>query len=73
VDAAADDPESPLQITADGFARAGWALGELGVPTVFVQEGGYDLAHLGALVLAVLSGFEEAQANVTMDGGTQHD
>jgi acetoin utilization deacetylase AcuC-like enzyme len=73
VDAAADDPESPLQITADGFARAGWALGELGVPTVFVQEGGYDLAHLGALVLAVLSGFEEAQAHVTMDGGTQHD
>jgi acetoin utilization deacetylase AcuC-like enzyme len=58
VDAAADDPESPLQITAGGFRRAGQMLGELGLPTVFVQEGGYDLARLGSLVLDVLDGFE---------------
>jgi hypothetical protein len=31
----------------------------LGVPTVFVQEGGYDLDRLGDLVLSVLGGFEE--------------
>ncbi|MGZ4735479.1 MAG: histone deacetylase family protein [Acidimicrobiia bacterium] len=58
VDAAAADPQSPLEITGDGFARAGRALATLGVPTVFVQEGGYDLDQLGPLVLAVLRGFE---------------
>jgi acetoin utilization deacetylase AcuC-like enzyme len=59
VDAAAGDPESPLQVTENGFGRAGRALAGLGVPTVFVQEGGYDLARLGDLVLAVLGGFED--------------
>ena len=58
VDAAAADPESPLQVTDRGFDRAGRALANVGVPTVFVQEGGYDLQHLGPLVLAVLRGFE---------------
>ena len=43
VDAAAGDPESPLEVTADGFRAAGRALGALGLPTVVVQEGGYDL------------------------------
>ena len=60
VDAAEADPESPLKVTEAGFARAGRALATLGVPTVFVQEGGYDLEHLGPLVLAVLRGFEDA-------------
>ena len=58
VDAAVDDPAAPLLVTADGFGAAGGALGALGVPTVFVQEGGYDLPRLGPLVLAVLEGFE---------------
>ena len=65
VDAAADDPESPLQITAAGFGRAGRALGALGLPTVFVQEGGYDLTRLGALVLEVLEGFEQTSAEMS--------
>lgn len=56
VDAAGDDPESPLQVTADGFRAAGAVLGGLGVPSVLVQEGGYDLAHLGGLVAAYLEG-----------------
>ena len=59
VDAAADDPESPLRITAEGFRSAGELLATLGLPTVFVQEGGYDLPRLGPLVLQVLNGFEE--------------
>jgi acetoin utilization deacetylase AcuC-like enzyme len=58
VDAAAGDPESPLQVTAAGFRAAGELLAQLGVPTVFVQEGGYDLPTLGPLVLEVLHGFE---------------
>jgi acetoin utilization deacetylase AcuC-like enzyme len=56
VDAAADDPESPLRVTAEGYAEAGRLLGALGLPTVAVQEGGYHLATLGALVAAYLSG-----------------
>ena len=59
VDAAAGDPESPLEVTPWGFAEAGRMLGRVGLPTVFVQEGGYDLDVLGDLVLAVLDGFEE--------------
>jgi acetoin utilization deacetylase AcuC-like enzyme len=59
VDAAADDPASPLLVTADGYREAGRLLGALGVPTVIVQEGGYHLASLGGLVLAALEGIEE--------------
>jgi acetoin utilization deacetylase AcuC-like enzyme len=56
VDAAIDDPESPLQVTIDGYRRAGDALGALGLPTVAVQEGGYHLPTLGRLVGATLEG-----------------
>jgi acetoin utilization deacetylase AcuC-like enzyme len=56
VDAAAVDPESPLEVTADGYERAGAILGELAVPTVVVQEGGYDLGAIGTLVAACLDG-----------------
>lgn len=59
VDAAAHDPESPLKVSEDGYREAGRALGALALPTVIVQEGGYDLASLGGLVLAALEGFEE--------------
>ncbi|MGZ4334102.1 MAG: histone deacetylase family protein [Gaiellaceae bacterium] len=56
VDAAAGDPESPLEVTAAGYREAGRILGALGLPTVVVQEGGYDLATIGALVVETLSG-----------------
>jgi acetoin utilization deacetylase AcuC-like enzyme len=56
VDAAADDPESPLLVTADGYHRAGSLLGALGLPTAAVQEGGYHLPSLGRLVAAYLDG-----------------
>ncbi len=58
VDAAADDPESPLYVTADGYRTAGRILGGLEVPTVIVQEGGYHLPSLGTLVAAYLDGHE---------------
>lgn len=59
VDAAGDDPESPLQVTQEGFHQAGRLLSAL-APTVVVQEGGYHLATLGGLVVAVLSGMGRA-------------
>ncbi len=55
VDAAVGDPESPLRVTEDGYREAGRRIGALG-PAVFVQEGGYDLASLGRLVVATLDG-----------------
>jgi acetoin utilization deacetylase AcuC-like enzyme len=61
VDAAEGDPTSPLRVTADGFREGGRSLGALGLPTVVVQEGGYDLAMLGGLVLAALEGIEEGR------------
>lgn len=56
VDAAADDPESPLLVTADGYRSAGTTLGGTGVPAVVVQEGGYHLDTLGGLVASYLDG-----------------
>jgi len=56
VDAAIDDPESPLQVSVEGYHRAGEVLGALKLPTVVVQEGGYHLPTLGHLVGATLDG-----------------
>ena len=56
VDAWADDPESPFEVTHAGFNQAGQMIGSTGPPTVIVQEGGYDLAALGSLVMAFLEG-----------------
>jgi acetoin utilization deacetylase AcuC-like enzyme len=61
VDAAGGDPESPLEVTASGFRAAGRELGALGLPTVLVQEGGYDLDAIGPLVREVLLGIEEGR------------
>jgi acetoin utilization deacetylase AcuC-like enzyme len=55
------DPESPLQASATGYREAGRILGGLGVPTVVVQEGGYDLAAIGTLVRETLLGIEAAR------------
>lgn len=60
VDAAADDPESPLQVTADGYREAGRLIGGTGLPAVAVQEGGYHLPTLGGLVKAYLQGHASA-------------
>ena len=56
VDAAVDDDASPLEVTDDGYRRAGALLGATGLPTVAVQEGGYHLQTLGSLVKAYLDG-----------------
>jgi len=56
VDAAADDPESPLMVTAAGYHQAGRLIGAMRLPTVYVQEGGYHLPTLPGLVRATLEG-----------------
>jgi acetoin utilization deacetylase AcuC-like enzyme len=63
VDAARDDPESPLLVSRDGYHDAGVALGGTGLPAVVVQEGGYHLSTLGPLVAAYLDGHGSASAS----------
>jgi acetoin utilization deacetylase AcuC-like enzyme len=60
VDAAEEDPESPLRVSHAGFARAGDLVRALGVPTVVVHEGGYHLPTLGSLTVSFLSGLAGA-------------
>ena len=58
VDAAGGDPESPLEVTRAGYREAGRIVANCGLPCVVVQEGGYDLASIGELVLATLEGLD---------------
>ena len=55
LDAAAADPESPLRVTEAGYFAAARRIAALG-PAVLIQEGGYDLASLGALAVAAIGG-----------------
>jgi acetoin utilization deacetylase AcuC-like enzyme len=57
LDAADDDPGTPLRVTETGYAGAGRLLAELQLPTVLIQEGGTHLPTLGSLVTDVLAGF----------------
>lgn len=58
VDSAAADPESPLDVSVAGHRAAGERLAALGLPTVAVQEGGYDLGTIGVLVAETLAGLD---------------
>ncbi len=51
-----NDPISDLSLTADGFERCGAAVAQLGLPTIVLQEGGYDVAALGENVRRWLIG-----------------
>jgi acetoin utilization deacetylase AcuC-like enzyme len=57
VDAAGVDPESPLEVSTQGFRGTGARLAALGRPTVLVHEGGYELARLGVDTVALLGEF----------------
>lgn len=56
-DASAHEPLAALNVTAEGFARAGQAIGRLGLPTAICQEGGYNCEIMGDLLARFLSGF----------------
>lgn len=61
LDASEHDPLAGLAVTTDGFRRIGAVIARSGLPTVFVQEGGYLSDILGANLTAVLGGFETAR------------
>lgn len=56
-DASVDEPLNALSVSEDGFARAGAAIGAARLPTALVQEGGYAVDRLGALLTRFLGGF----------------
>lgn len=60
LDAFVGDPFKGLAITTEGFARIGAAIAGLGLPTLFVQEGGYLCDALGDNLTSVLTGFQDA-------------
>ena len=56
VDTFEKDPISSFRLRSDDFFKAGSFIGELGIPTLFVMEGGYDVDAVGVNVCNVLDG-----------------
>jgi acetoin utilization deacetylase AcuC-like enzyme len=61
VDTYAGDPLSRFTLQSADFLRIGERLAWLGLPTVFVFEGGYAVNEIGVNVVNVLEGFETAE------------
>ncbi|RVT95685.1 histone deacetylase family protein [Rhodovarius crocodyli] len=58
VDGHEDDPTEGLAITHDGFRRIMARLAALNLPSVLVQEGGYNIDTIARCVGSALRGFE---------------
>ncbi|MDG1424403.1 MAG: histone deacetylase family protein [Paracoccaceae bacterium] len=60
VDTFETDPISFFKLQSDDFTTYGADIAGLGLPTLFVMEGGYDIAEIGINTVNVLQGFEAA-------------
>lgn len=60
LDAHEDDPFQGLAVTTPGFNRIAAAIAALGLPTLYVQEGGYLSDALGANLTSFLTGARDA-------------
>lgn len=58
VDTFEKDPISLFKLKNEDYIRLGEHIASLGVPTLFVMEGGYAVEDIGINVVNVLSGFE---------------
>ncbi len=58
LDTYAGDPISKFALTTTDFSRLGQRIGRLGLPTIFVLEGGYAAHELGSNAVNVIEGFE---------------
>ena len=54
------DPISDLSLTTPGYDRCGALVAQLKLPTVVLQEGGYDVNALGINVQSWLHGLARA-------------
>ena len=62
LDAHEKDPLMGMQVSWDGFRRAGRMIAEAGYPTVLVQEGGYLSEDLTTSLVSFMEGFREGTA-----------
>ncbi len=53
-----DDPQSLVAVSTEGFERLGRLVAGFGLPTLIVQEGGYDIASLQTNAMAFFGGFD---------------
>lgn len=60
VDTFKDDPISKFRLESDDFTRYGARIAQLGLPTLFVMEGGYAVEQVGVNAVNVLQGFSGA-------------
>jgi acetoin utilization deacetylase AcuC-like enzyme len=60
VDTFHGDPISQFTLEAADFPAIGARIAGLGVPTLFVMEGGYAVEEIGVNAVGVLTGFEDA-------------
>ncbi len=58
VDTYKEDPISQFKLDSPDYLRMGEAIGKLGLPTLFVMEGGYAVEEIGINAINVLQGFE---------------
>ena len=59
VDTFKDDPISRFRLESEDFTRYGARIAQLGLPTLFILEGGYAVEQIGVNAVNVLQGFEE--------------
>ncbi|MGB0944667.1 MAG: histone deacetylase family protein [Marinomonas sp.] len=62
VDTFENDPISAFKLKSDDFYDYGKRIAELGLPTLFVMEGGYAVEEIGINTVNVLEGFNSSQA-----------
>ena len=55
-----DDPQAKVAVTSEGFGRLGNQIANLGLPTLVVQEGGYDLGTLAENVRQFFTGLDKS-------------
>ena len=60
VDTFKDDPISTFKLDSPDYLRMGERIARLGLPTLFVMEGGYAVEEIGINAVNVLEGFESA-------------
>jgi acetoin utilization deacetylase AcuC-like enzyme len=59
VDTFKDDPISKFKLDSPDYFKIGRKIAALGLPTLFIMEGGYAVEEIGINAVNVLVGFEE--------------
>ncbi|MFU1924962.1 hypothetical protein ACM6PT_48445, partial [Klebsiella pneumoniae] len=60
VDTYKEDPISQFRLDSPDYLRMGERIARLGLPTLFIMEGGYAVEAIGINAVNVLQGYEGA-------------